>query len=136
VNPPLRVAGPGDVDALLDLWRRAESAPSVTDKPEDVARVVTLSHARVLVAVDEGVVVGSIVATFDGWRGNLYRMAVDPAYRRRGLALELVAAAEEWLQAQGAKRISALVVDAGAGEFWSAAGFHVYDGMLRYVKSV
>jgi ribosomal protein S18 acetylase RimI-like enzyme len=135
----IRRAAPGDADALLDLWCRAASTPSVTDTAEDLDRVLQLDHARVFVATDgDGLFVGSVIATFDGWRGNVYRMAVAPGHRRQGLGLRLVSEADEWLRAAGAKRVTALVEGDNevAQAFWSAAGFGVYEGMRRYVKTV
>ena len=134
----IRRAAPTDVAAILDLWRRADAYPSVTDTPHDVERVVGAPHAAVFVATgDGGELVGSLIATFDGWRGNVYRMAVDPRERRRGVGLALAAAAEEWLHAAGARRLTALVTgdDARARAFWEAAGFELYAGMVRYAKN-
>jgi ribosomal protein S18 acetylase RimI-like enzyme len=53
--------------------------------------------------------IGSIIGTFDGWRGNIYRLAVHPDFRRHGVARALVAEVEKKLAEQGAKRITALV---------------------------
>ena len=62
----IRGATTSDIDALLDLWRRADAAPSVTDTVDDVARVVSAPTASVLVAVDGETIVGSVIAAFDG----------------------------------------------------------------------
>jgi ribosomal protein S18 acetylase RimI-like enzyme len=134
----IRRATRADVDAMLALWRRADAAPSVTDTPDDVVRVIAAPSANVLVAVDGDVVVGSVVVTFDGWRANFYRLAVDPELRRAGVGRRLVEAAEEWARAAGAKRASALVEEdrPPALAFWSAAGFQHHEGMRRYTKSL
>ncbi len=134
----IRLATTADVDAILELWQRAGSTPSHTDNAAAVTRVVEAPHARVFVDEEAGTVVGSLIATFDGWRGNVYRMAVDPEYRRRGRALGLVRAADEWFVAVGAVRVTALVEGdrPGAQAFWSAAGFAWQDGMRRYVKTM
>src|SRR2546430_9986278 len=44
-----------------------------------------------LVAESGGRVVGSVVGGWDNWRGHVYRLAVHPAFRRRGLGRELAA---------------------------------------------
>jgi ribosomal protein S18 acetylase RimI-like enzyme len=135
----IRPATPADIHSILDLWRRADAHPSKTDTLPDLARVIAAPHAEVLVGVDaDGILVGSIIATFDGWRGNVYRVAVDPAQRRRGLARRLTAAAEDWLRAAGAVRLSALVEGDReiAQAFWAAVGFEHYEGMRRYSKNL
>ena len=82
----------------------------------------------------------SVIGGWDGWRGNIYRLAVAPEARRVGLARRLVQEAERVLRAKGARRISALVErhEAHATGFWDALadrGWHRDDRMLRYVKT-
>ena len=137
--PTIRHATKDDVDDVLELWRRAGAHPSATDTPHDLARVIDAPNAAVLVAVaEDGTLVGSVIAAFDGWRGNLYRMAVDPKERRLGLARRLNAEAGDWLRAAGARRLSALVEGDReiAQVFWEAVGFEHYEGMRRYSKNL
>jgi ribosomal protein S18 acetylase RimI-like enzyme len=137
--PTIRYATKDDVDGLLALWRRSGASPSVTETPGDLRRVVDAPHAAVLVAVaGDGALVGSLIATFDGWRGNFYRMVVDPELRRLGLARRLTTDGENWLRAAGAKRLTALVEGDReiAQVFWEAVGFEHYEGMRRYSKNL
>ena len=57
------------------------------------------TFARLFVAEDEGRLLGTLIAGFDGWRGNMYGMAVEPDQRRRGVGTALVRHAETWLRA-------------------------------------
>lgn len=133
----IRPCRPDEGPALLDLWHHADASPSPTDTPEQVDQVIRDSAASVLVAVDDDLLVGSIIGGWDGWRGNLYRLAVLPSYRRRGVARALVAAAEERLAARGALRVSALVEHdhPWAVGFWDSL-YEPDPRMIRYVKKV
>jgi ribosomal protein S18 acetylase RimI-like enzyme len=133
----IRPCRPDEGPALLDLWHHADASPSPTDTPEQVDQVIRDSAASVLVAVDDDLLVGSIIGGWDGWRGNLYRLAVLPSYRRRGVARALVAAAEERLGARGALRVSALVEHdhPWAVGFWDSI-YEPDPRMIRYVKKV
>jgi ribosomal protein S18 acetylase RimI-like enzyme len=131
----IRPCRPDEGPALLDLWHHADASPSPTDTPEQVDQVIRDPAASVLVAVDNDLLVGSIIGGWDGWRGNLYRLAVLPSYRRRGVARALVAAAEERLAERGARRVSALVEHdhPWAVGFWDSL-YEPDPRMIRYVK--
>jgi ribosomal protein S18 acetylase RimI-like enzyme len=132
----IRTAEPEDVAAVLDLWRHADAVPSVTDDAESVLRMT--EAGAVLVATDGGAVIGSIISTFDGWRAAMYRLAVHPDYRGRGIAKELIAAAEDRLRALGARRIAANVVgdrEAAVGT-WAAAGYSRDTRTVRYTRNL
>src|SRR3989475_3783111 len=96
-----------ECEAVLALWRRAGAIPSVTDTLEELTRLVRSEHCDgFLVAVRDGVVVGSVIGGWDGWRGGVYRLAGGSQARRQGIAKALVRAAASVLPRKGATRVS------------------------------
>jgi ribosomal protein S18 acetylase RimI-like enzyme len=115
-----------DIAAVLDLWAQARSErASAPDRPEDVERLVDDSPAALFVAEQDGEIVGALIAAWDGWRGNMYRLAVREGHRREGIGLALTRAGEEYLRQRGVRRVTALVAfdDEVAGGFWESAGY-------------
>ena len=134
----IRHAQPADAEALLELWLAAGSSPSITDNVEHVTAAIEWSGSSVLVADAGGRIVGSLIATWDGWRGNMYRLAVLAEHRRAGIASALVQEGERLLRARGARRLSALVLveELGAIAFWERAGYAFQAEAGRFTKVV
>jgi ribosomal protein S18 acetylase RimI-like enzyme len=122
----VRACRAGEAPVVLALWGEARSEHATTaDRLEHVERLIVQMPGSLLVAERDGAIAGTLIAAWDGWRGNMYRLAVDPEHRRRGIGIALVRAGEQHLQRQGAYRITALVgyEDAQAAAFWQAAGY-------------
>jgi len=134
----IRTAHPDDAERLLSLWVMADAAPTSTDDGDAVDLLLRHDAASVLVADIDGSMVGCIVATWDGWRGNMYRLVVHPEHRRRSVASRLVAAGEERLQRHGCRRITALVLrdEPHAVGLWRAVGYDERPDMVRFVKTI
>ena len=104
----IREARADEAEALLELWRLTGSGPSITDTPAHLRMLTEEAPDLFLVAETEGQLFGSILGGWDHWRGHIYRLAVHPDVRRRGLARALTGEIEKRLRARGAKRIYAL----------------------------
>ena len=73
------------VEAILALWKETKSGPSITDTPDHLRMVTQEAPDLFLLAEVDGRLVGSILGGWDNWRGHIYRLAVHPEFRRRGL---------------------------------------------------
>lgn len=102
-----------DYDAVLALWQAAELPvrPHGRDSREQFAAQMARATQMALGVWDQDRLIGVILATHDGRKGWLNRLAVHPDYRRRGLGLNLVREAERVLSGQGMQIIAALVED-------------------------
>lgn len=132
-----RYATAVDAEAVLELWSRAaEDAGRPADDAAAISRVIDRDPQALELAMDGDAIVGTLLSGFDGWRCGLYRLAVDPAYRRQGIAATLLDSAERRLAALGVSRVSAMVLDEnelGAG-FWRAHGYTPQSDWSRWVK--
>src|SRR5713101_9829171 len=124
-----------DLPAVLRLWQEAEvTPPGPTDSLIGLTCLIHDPGGILVVAIIDGRIVGSVIGGWDGWRGNIYRLAVTPAYRRRGIARELVAEISSALFAKGAERISALVEHEHpwAIDFWQSLQDRGYEHDPRF----
>jgi ribosomal protein S18 acetylase RimI-like enzyme len=133
----IRACRADEVDAVLAVWEAADAPESTGADRAGVEGVLRRDREALLVAELDGRLVGTVVAGWDGWRANLYRLAVLPELRRHGIALRLVEAAEARLRALGARRCGAIVLrdNTPANGLWAAAGFATQDEVRRYVRN-
>jgi ribosomal protein S18 acetylase RimI-like enzyme len=139
----IRLCAASDCADVIQLWKDADATPSVTDSAEELQRTIAGGNAIVLVAIDDAErIVGSVIGGWDGWRGNIYRLAVAPSARRFGIAAMLVNEVSRRLATEkGARRITALVEKAhpDATGFWDSMkseGYELDPRLIRYIKTV
>jgi len=128
-----------DAQAVLELWEQARSEHASTpDRLDDVECLIDDSPAALLVAERNGEIVGALIAGWDGWRGNMYRLAVRDDQRRQGVGLALTRSGEDYLRQCGAGRVTALVAfdDEVAGGFWESAGYPLDREIGRRVRNL
>lgn len=85
----------GDYDAVYDLWSRSEGVGlGDSDTRSAIAAYLERNPGMSAVAIDAasggGSIVGAALCGHDGRRGTLHHVAVEPSYRRRGIARALV----------------------------------------------
>jgi GNAT superfamily N-acetyltransferase len=108
----LRELEVADYPAIVALWERAglHIRPAGRDSADAFAAQLARGSQRVIGLRAESELIAVAVLTHDGRKGWINRLAVDPAFRRRGLAARLVSEAERWfLEDQGIPVWSALI---------------------------
>ncbi|WP_406255803.1 GNAT family N-acetyltransferase [Streptomyces chartreusis] len=132
----IRTATADDLDAVLALWKTAAEGTSISDDRDGVERLVARDPEALILAELDGELVGTVIAGFDGWRCHLYRLAVHPERRRRGIGAALLEAAEERFVRLGGRRGDAMVLKRNeiAHHAWRAAGYTPEEHWRRWVK--
>jgi ribosomal protein S18 acetylase RimI-like enzyme len=111
LKPPSRISA-SDYQRVIALWQAAglHIRPSGRDSEEAFARQCESGlQTGIGIENEAGELVGVTLATHDGRKGWINRLAVHPEYRRQGVAAALIEAAEEALRAQGMDVIAALI---------------------------
>ncbi|MCR9070118.1 MAG: GNAT family acetyltransferase [Alphaproteobacteria bacterium] len=98
-----------DVDSVVDLWRRCDLTVSYNDPHRDIESARRAPDSDLLVAEVLGKVIASVMVGYDGHRGWLYYVAVDPDRRRERLGLQVMEAAEDWMKARGVPKAMLMV---------------------------
>ena len=100
-----------DRAAVISLWNDVFQNPTGRNDPaRSIDRKIAAKDKLFFVATDDGAIVGTVMAGYDGHRGWLYSVAVDPAFQRRGVGTMLIRHAECVLSDLGCVKINLQVL--------------------------
>ena len=114
-----------DEAAVIALWEAAGLTRSWNDPRKDIERKRSVQRDWFLVGTEDGAVMASIMIGYEGHRGWINYLAVDPAHRKKGHARTLMREAERLLAAAGCPKINLQIRTSNASviEFYEAIGY-------------
>jgi ribosomal protein S18 acetylase RimI-like enzyme len=125
----IRAFQPDDEPAVVALWQSCDLVRPWNDPHKDIRRKLAVRPDLFLVGVLDGRIVASVIAGYEGHRGWLNYLAVDPKHQRHGLARSIVTEAERLLHATGCPKINLQIRTSNKGviEFYRRIGYAVDD---------
>jgi ribosomal protein S18 acetylase RimI-like enzyme len=135
----LRHLAPDDHQAIVSLWQRTGLKSvrlSGRDSQEAMVTQAASGVQEIIGLVDDQRLIAVIVATHDGRKGWLNRLAVDPDYRGQGLARRLIREAQTWLTKQSIDVWAALIEDHNdvSVQLFRSEGYTVHDDIIYLSK--
>jgi ribosomal protein S18 acetylase RimI-like enzyme len=128
----------GDYQKMIECWRGSELQIRTKgrDSRESIEKQMQKDGLQFTGAFDGEKLVGIAIASYDGRRGWINRLAILPQYRRRGLASALISKAENFLKSKGAKVIAALISSANtqSRRLFEKNGYQNMEDILYYSK--
>ena len=118
-----------DRDQVISLWQRVLPDDQQHNEPSRVIDAKLAVDAMLFIAEDNGTIIGSAMAGYDGHRGWLYSVAVDPQHRRNGIGRELVETTVQALKSIGCIKVNLQVrsTNSQVVEFYESLGFTVEE---------
>lgn len=118
-----------ELEVVIDLWRACDLVVPWNDPYEDIDRKLAFQPELFLVAERAERVVGTVMAGWEGHRGWLNYLAVDPTVRRAGIGRSLVREAEARLAAVGCPKVNLQIRSANRNvmAFYRSIGYAVDD---------
>jgi ribosomal protein S18 acetylase RimI-like enzyme len=105
----VRAFAEADTDRIVQLWEDCGLTRPWNDPRKDIARKLTVQPELFLVGEEDGAVIASAMIGFDGHRGWVSYLAVDPSKRGNGHARALMAHGEHLLVQRGCPKIMLMV---------------------------
>lgn len=125
----IRPFQPRDKDAVISLWRRCDLVRPWNDPHKDIQRKLAVRPDWFLVGLLDGCIVACVMAGYEGHRGWLNYLAVDPKHQRRGLARAIVTEDERLLRDAGCPKINLQIRTSNHAviEFYRRIGYSTDD---------
>jgi ribosomal protein S18 acetylase RimI-like enzyme len=116
-----------DADAVVLLWTECGLVRPWNDPRKDIERKLTAQPELFLVVELDGAVAATVMAGYDGHRGWVNYLAVDPARRREGLGRALMAEVERLLTERGCPKLSMQIraENSAVVDFYRGLGYGV-----------
>ena len=121
----IRPFAEGDRAAVIELWRRCGLVVPWNDPAADIDRKLRVDPDLFVVGLKESVLVASAMGGYDGHRGSIFYLAVDPGHRGRGCGAKIVDHIADLLRRRGCPKLNILVRGANREvvDFYRRLGF-------------
>jgi len=125
-----------DYQIVRGLWQTAGLTLRPGDELDDVKLKLQRDPDLFLVAEEDERILGSVIGGWDGRRGWIYHLAVNPEHQRKGIGAGLVREIEKRLTAIGAKKVNAQVYkwNERSSEFFKAIGYEAQPDLIMIGK--
>ena len=121
----IRPYHPADEAAVIALWRRCGLTRPWNHPKLDIERKLLVDPELFLVGEIDGEIVASVMGGYEGHRGWINYLAVDPGYQRQGLGREMMEAVETKIRAAGSPKINLQIRTGNTAviEFYQSIGY-------------
>ncbi len=69
---------------IIDLWKRSGIEVGSSDTKDEIAKILKRNPDLFLIGKEDGKVVAVVIGAFDGRRGYVHHLAIDPNYQKKG----------------------------------------------------
>ncbi len=114
-----------DTDAVIALWQRCALVVPWNDPKKDIQRKLDAGAELFLVGDLDNQLIAVVMGGYDGHRGWVNYLAVDPDHQQKGYARQMMEALEARLTAAGCPKINLQVRESNVDviRFYKAIGY-------------
>lgn len=128
----IRVMTADDYDSVAKLWTISNGVGvNPDDSKENISKYLQRNPNTSFVAVENGEIVGAILAGHDGYRGFIHHTAVLASHRGTGIGTKLVNTAVEAIKNERINKVVlvAFKTNTLGNSFWEKQGFAVREDL-------
>ena len=117
---------------VIDLWKKCNLIKSWNDPNKDIDRKLKVNDSLFLIVEFNKVIIGSAMIGYDGHRGSLYYLAVDPKHQRKGVGEMFMKEIEKRLIEVGCPKINVFIRNSNieVKEFYQSIDYEEQDCLV------
>ena len=124
---------------VVELWKKAGIGVGSSDTKGEIAGVLNRNPDLFLIGKEDGKIVAVVIGAFDGRRGYVHHLAVDPDYQKKGYGKKIMDELIEQFRKKKVHKIHLFIekTNPEVVNFYRNLGWNVRDDliMMSYVPN-
>jgi ribosomal protein S18 acetylase RimI-like enzyme len=110
---------------VIELWFKCRLVVPSNNPRRDIERKLKVDRDLFLVGIINGKIIATVMGGYEGHRGWINYLAVDPAHRRNGYGRRIMQEVERRIRAKGCPKINlqARATNDGVIKFYQSLGY-------------
>ncbi|MCY3413654.1 MAG: GNAT family N-acetyltransferase [Candidatus Heimdallarchaeota archaeon] len=127
-----------DYEQVIELWEKTDLTITLSDQRDELQKTADRNPDSFFILENEGIIIGTVIAAWDGRRGYIHHLAVHPEYQRRGYGKQLMAYSMDYFNKNGAVKVHLFVENRNAAviEFYKSMGWVVRDELTMMTATL
>ena len=119
----------GDESQVIDLWIKCDLVRPWNNPKRDIERKLRIDPDLFLVGILNSKIIATVMGGYEGHRGWINYLAVDPSQQRKRYGTMIVEEIEEKLKAKGAPKINIQIrsTNKSVVDFYKSIGYKIDD---------
>ena len=136
----IRDLKPSEYNSLIDIWERSSLPfkPNGRDAEHNIIKQIQTENICFFVAEINDKLVGAVIASHNGRKGWVNRLAVLPEFREKGIAAALLKRSENYFLSNNINIFACLIEDWNdvSMEYFSNNNYIPHKDIIYYTKKL
>lgn len=117
---------------IVELWRKAGIGLGSSDTKEEIALILDRNQELFLIGKEQEKIIAVVIGAFDGRRGYVHHLAVDPKYQKKGYGKDIMDDLIERFRKKGVHKIHLFIQKENKQvlDFYSRQGWEIRDDLI------
>ena len=117
---------------IIALWKRSGIEVSSSDTRDEIAKMLKRNPDLFLIGKENEKVIAVVMGAFDGRRGYVHHLAIDPDYQKKGYGKTMMDELIEKFQIKKVHKVHLLIEKSNkeVADFYRKLGWEVRDDLI------